>query len=279
MLFIAAVYNPPKPRYTQDDFIDAIVQDIEFVQAINCNAQIVVAGDVNGLNHDLFTSETGLVYLPSPPTHGPNTLDKFFASIPNAYHTRVIDSLVKTKHKLVYISDSAPAPNHPSTKTIKKITLYDHRELHLNNLRPMIYFNIPSFDHNDSVQQMYSSLTSTIYDSLNYCIPRKTVRMSSSDPPFMTPLIKSLLQRRCALRLSNRIDEAQLLDVKLTNLIQLGYSTECSNLDSAPVKKLWSAIKRPQNLVPIASAVSLLKHSRTTLAAPPSTLAIPTIFS
>jgi len=55
---------------------------------------------------------------------------------------------------------------------------------------------------------------------LEHCIPVKNVRLEPRDPPFVTPLVKSLLMKRLHLRQHGRTTEAHELAVHINELIR-----------------------------------------------------------
>ena len=69
------------------------------------------------------------------------------------------------------------------------------------------------------------------------CIPHRRVRMSPKDPSYITPLVKSLLNKR------GRIDEANQLAVRINQLIADNQGNALAHLVDATPKQLWAAVK------------------------------------
>ena len=86
-----------------------------------------------------------------------------------------------------------------------KYTMHDYREhrridFHSKRLeldRDDVY-------KSDDVNTALSSLQHTLKRVMDECFPSKTVRMSSRDPPWMTPLAKTLLKKKAKLQTSKR---------------------------------------------------------------------------
>jgi len=62
--------------------------------------------------------------------------------------------------------------------------------------------------NNDQFSEIYSDFIKFINYLIHSAIPSKLVRMSDSDPPFITPQIKVLLRQRNKLRRRGKINRA-----------------------------------------------------------------------
>ena len=74
-------------------------------------------------------------------------------------------------------------------------------------------------------------------------IPTKFVTVGPRDPSYVTPLVRSLLNKRRRLRKRRRLDEANILAGKINLLIQQARSKELSKLSQATPKELWASVK------------------------------------
>ena len=76
-------------------------------------------------------------------------------------------------------------------------TMHDYREH-----RKIMFHRKPleqDWNHvndNFDLDTAVNSLHSTLEKLMNECFPRKSIRMSSRDPPWMSPLVKSLLKKK-----------------------------------------------------------------------------------
>ena len=75
----------------------------------------------------------------------------------------------------------------------------------------------------------------------------KEVTVRKRDPPFVTPLVRVRLKKQLKLRKKGRIEEADLLAVKINNSIQDVQSKRLSGLSNASSRELWSAVKNITN--------------------------------
>jgi len=93
------------------------------------------------------------------------------------------------------------------------------------------------------VQSVYDLFLRDVSMRILCNIPTKFVTVSPRDPSYVTPLVKSLLNKRRRLRKRGRLDEANILSGKITLLIQQARSKELSKLSQATPKELWASVK------------------------------------
>ena len=82
-----------------------------------------------------------------------------------------------------------------------------------------------------------------IHRLIRECIPVKYVTIGPRDPPYVTPLVKSLLIKRCRLRRKGRTDEADILADKINRTIQEIRSKQYNKMTQASPKELWAVVK------------------------------------
>ena len=141
-------------------------------------------------------------------THGKNVLDKVFTNRPDVFSTDVSQSLIQTKHKAVIVFPSNTSLNCHSLSQCK-VKLYDFRSHNIHYLR----FMAANADWSDCVecydiQVLYVAFDHKIHDLNNKCIPMKEVTMRKRDPPFVTPLVRVMLEKWLKLRKKGHIEEA-----------------------------------------------------------------------
>jgi hypothetical protein len=73
-------------------------------------------------------------------------------------------------------------------------------------------------------------------------VPLKTVCIGRSDPAFITPYIKSLLNKRYKLRKQGKYELADNLAKKINDIIAYNLRNQLSKLADAPVHAMWEAI-------------------------------------
>ena len=96
---------------------------------------ILIAGDFNSLDCSFMESYFGLEQIVNKPTHCNHILDKVYTNRPDIYEADVFISLVKTKHRAVYVRQRVGASVMTENQNRAKFILYDLRQHHIDSLR------------------------------------------------------------------------------------------------------------------------------------------------
>jgi len=99
--FLANCYYPPKPKHNVQEFVSQLTTVMEHVSKTFNEPHFIIAGDFNGLDTKFLSTNFGLQCISNAVTHGKRILDKIFVSWPSTYTVRVVNSVLKTKHKSV----------------------------------------------------------------------------------------------------------------------------------------------------------------------------------
>jgi len=173
-------------------------------------------------------------------THGKRILDKLFISWPSTYTVRVVNCLLKTKHKVVTARVDEEINIGSSRKTV---FVYDKRQHNIDYLRHTMATSDWSVVNNSSnVTEMYSQFLNIVSNLVDQCIPKKTVHLVPRDPEYFTPLIKQLLIKRNRFMHRGNLGRANEISLKLNLLIKEARSQHMSNLANADTKRLWQAV-------------------------------------
>jgi hypothetical protein len=241
--FIACCYHPPKPKYHPQVFVDILRQDIDCIVCSHNDSIILICGDFNSLSTEFLEIDYGLVQLVCTSTHGTNLLDKFFVNRSDLYCVEVINSLLKTKHKALYahgteiLSRSEVCPK-------AEIKVFDLRQHNIDRLRNAIGLkDWNSLISSNDIDYIYSNFVTFLHKCIETCIPTKLVKIGPRDPPFVTPIVKSLLRKRNKLRRRGYISEADILADKINNIISSSHSSNLTKLSQSSAKDLWAAVK------------------------------------
>ena len=104
-------------------------------------------------------------------------------------------SIIKTKHCAVTINPCSDSATRLRKR--RQISFYDLRSRHIDKLRYYIGLHDWSDLYSSSeVEPVYSDFVSRIKYLISICVPRRCVTLGPKDPPYITPLVKSLLRRR-----------------------------------------------------------------------------------
>lgn len=177
----------------------------------------------------------------SDPTHCNNILDKVFTNRSDLYSATVGKSLIKTKHHSVLLS--ASSSTHTPLPRRTRVKVYDLRAHNIDYLR----WSISQCDWNqmfasDDIQFIYDMFLYNVQTLIQQCIPVKQVSVGPRDPPYVTPLIKSLLRKRQRLRKRGHVNDANILAAKINELIRDFRAKQLSKLSDASPKDLWAAV-------------------------------------
>jgi Reverse transcriptase (RNA-dependent DNA polymerase) len=94
----------------------------------------------------------------------------------------------------------------------------------------------------EDIQIVYNELLDVVKFYIEHCIPVKTVCIGRRDPEFITPYIRSLLNKRNKLRKQGKYELADNLSKKINGAIANNLSNQLSKLVDAPVHTMWDAL-------------------------------------
>ena len=83
------------------------------------------------------------------------------------------------------------------------------------------------------IQRVYDMFLNDIHRLIDECVPVKLVTMGPRDPPYVTPVIKSMLAKRYRLRKKGQVVEANKLAEKINQSIQDIRSKQYSKMAQA----------------------------------------------
>ena len=155
------------------------------------NSKLIICGDLNQLRYKDLLLQNSLFQMVRSSTRQDKILDVFITNVPHLWGTiAVVKCLVRSDHLMVIASPRVPE------KSLRKTTCFrDAREQNKIKMSSDVFFNEKVDDKVQLVQDKLASL-------YNSCFPTISVRVSSRDPPFESPLVKHLLnERRKLLRL------------------------------------------------------------------------------
>lgn len=254
LYFIACCYHPPKPKYHFKQLVDALSQDIDYISCSYGENIILICGDFNSLSTEFLEVDHGFVQLVLNPTHGANLIDKCFVNRSDLYCVDVINSLLTTKHKALYVHGVDKLSScEVNTKTVMKV--YDLREHNIDCLRHTFGLTdfTPLLQSND-INYIYSNFVTLVHECIDTAIPFKRVKIGTRDPPFVTPLVRSLLKTRNKLRRKGNFKEADKLADKINGVISSAHSRNLAKLSQATAKEMWAAVK-PRSQQPIYNRI------------------------
>ena len=117
-----------------------------------------------------------------------------------------------------------------------------------------MHFNAASMSYNSThdwseclastdIHCVYDMFLNDVYRLIGQCIPKKSVTIKPRDPPYVTPLVTSMLVKRNRLRKKGRLEEANKLAEKINVCIQDVRTKQYSRMSQASPRELWAAVK------------------------------------
>jgi hypothetical protein len=185
------------------DYIEAALDDI----AINhMNSVVVLAGDLHTLSDEDIMARTSLTPIVNEPTRGSSKLDRIYSSEPCYGRVKIMASVMKSDHKAVV----AYAGEQKTSINKKKVELAFRRKSPAQHAVFLSYISglKITLAESDDTQATFDQLYNVLLGLLNRFYPSRSITVTSSDPPYVTPYVKALLRRKNQLMRAGRTDEA-----------------------------------------------------------------------
>jgi hypothetical protein len=164
-----------------------------------------------------------------------------------------VTSVVRSDHKavIVYANRSHPQPKTAVQRTYRRQMPAQHARFlqhiastDLTNPHPSASSDPPppppinsqtEFDH-------FYMIARNFMDQFH---PEQTITLTSRDPPYVTPAIKSMLRSKNKLMRAGRVEEANALSVRIGQAIQCRCGSQLSRRSSrADASSIWAAVRR-----------------------------------
>lgn len=237
LLLVCGIYHPPKPAYRPVEFLQYVVNFMDNALDQHPGLTIVTGGDVNHLDVNELCLLTGWNALVDFPRRGDAFLDNVFTNRQDLFekcYPFIIST--KTDHTAVVLSVGK------KLKPIRqKVRIRDSRKHRKDALYlALVKENWSSVCDSMDVNEAVNNLETIIHKNMDICIPLKTVTVSSRDPSWITPLVKSLIRRKTKKIGSTQMGRLQEIKLKINYLI----CENRRNLLNAPVvsKEWWKQV-------------------------------------
>ena len=205
-LLMFLLYLPPNLTSLQQEQITKyILHNIDSLMTLTTARSLIICGDMNTYRTSDLETTLNLIQLVNEGTRGHSTLDKvlFDATHAEYYKNAFIGPNIGTSdHKTVFLWPQVQE-EHPCGRYV---TVYDYREEHINrflrgldDLNWSHMYRLPSDDLDAKCSYFYEK-----FNNARAFIPSDVVVMKPSDKPWITPLLKKLINQRFrAYRMSN----------------------------------------------------------------------------
>ena len=197
-LIVVGLYLPPginSPLFKQ--FCDSFVDIMDGCLADMSGHRLLVAGDFNQYDRSFLTSNFSLRNIVTGPTRLNANLDLIFVdkSLSQFYVPSKVEigpPIGSSDHNTVFAWSS----NKSRKREFTRHTVYDLRESHLMAFeREFLSRDFSRFYSNCDIEEKCSIFYQYIYEALAV-IPRSEVILTDSDAPWMSPLVKLLIEKR-----------------------------------------------------------------------------------
>ena len=195
-VIILAIYVPPNLRETKykeiSDYIISTSEDI--MNKCACD-KLIIAGDLNQLPCTTLYEVLGLTQVVQSPTRKDSILDKILLDtyLQDHYLKPVVGpNLGNADHRSVYLQ---PVKNITACKEIHKV--YDFRDCHMR----LVHNKINSypwhlvFKSDACLQEKTDTFYAVLREALTV-LPVSFVEISDNDKPWITPVLKRMINLR-----------------------------------------------------------------------------------
>ena len=191
--YTASIYHPPDPLYDESALLEYLSESMEQILSELPTARIILAGDVNHLPIKDLSCQHNLQQLVNKPTRGERVLDVVLTNCPHLWRQpKVFKGLVRSDHMAIMVSPVTLSK--PERKNVYFRDVRDHHKLLMEQrLNECDWSRVYSSTDANEAALLLNDTLSDLYDE---CFPLIKVRMSTRDPPFMSPLVKHLCNKR-----------------------------------------------------------------------------------
>ena len=197
-LLLIAIYHPfwncPKEH---EAAISCLLDIIDFSLSSSLDSsdlRIVIIGDLNDLRH--YTNDieqlTRTKAIVDFPTRCKNVLDQFFTNIDNFVPPQRLSPVGKSDHALIMWTSKTKS-SVCEKRTFRNITNYNKAKF-CESIHQYDWLSlVSSVTSIDDAASLFQSCLLALFD---LCFPKRTIRIRWSDPPWVKPSFKRLIDDR-----------------------------------------------------------------------------------
>ena len=241
-IVLLALYVPPN---LNSEEIKAVTDYIttQADTALNCvpESKLMIIGDLNHLPTSDLESTFGLYQTVLSPTRGEAILDKVLMEqdLLESYHSPIVGAnFGKSDHLSVFVK-----PKRERTEAVQIKKVYDFRESNMNtfldNLKNKSWHKIyTSGESLDTKCDIFYDMFRQAHDSIPYCY----VEMTPWDKPWITPLLKHLINCRYEAFRSRQFGKYRHLKLKVKAEMTKAKTLWIESLKKSP-GGIWKAVR------------------------------------
>ena len=241
-LCFVCIYIPPSVViHSSNEVISFISENLDRVMMKYPNYEIIMTGDFNRMNVSYLLNAFDLNNTVQCPTRGDAVLDLVLisSSISDQYSTTVGPPVSTSDHNTVL---SIPLMKM-ETDNVKKLKLYDLRDSNVEafiNLMTQMSFKTVYAD-SLSLDEKCNIFMGIIDHSFTHTIPVSIISMSSKDKPYISPLVKTLINQRWDAYRRRHFPLYHHLSAKIKKLIFLEKKKWAQKAKNCPTD-MWNVV-------------------------------------
>ena len=196
--------------------IESIESNVDEITRSFPTSFVILAGDFNQMSEQEIIERTGLSSIVTQPTRGQSMFDRIYVQDPVCYdNVKVVNSVARSDHKAIiaFSGELESTRKTTQTKLYRKKTPTQNAAF-LANLQQM---NLDLAG--ESTQDKFDHFYNIALGLLNYHYPEKKINITSKDPSFITPDMKSNLKKKNRLMRAERLEEAGALAKRIGEAI------------------------------------------------------------
>ena len=196
-LLICVAYIPPNLPSTEKLCITDFLENAMDEQLSQCpELQQIVTGDFNDFDSSFLCTYFNMENRVTLPTRGDSLLDQLWISSPLLSHyasyAEVGPPLSTSDHRTIFLKTKS----HSAETSGRVIKFRDYRSSNLANFTERLSnADFTSVTHQSSVDMKCSAFYQILDDAAS-CIPVNFITLSGRDKPWITPLLKLLINKR-----------------------------------------------------------------------------------
>ena len=216
-MLIYGLYHPPRHNYLESDLLDYLINISDDVLDKYPDTVIVCEGDLNSLDIKHLEELSGWDAMVDFSTRGNACLDNCLTNRIDLFSKCYpFHMLTKTDHIGVILP--AGTKLKPMRRKVEFRDCRKHRKEDFH--KALAEEDWEDVSQSTNVNDAVNCLERKIMDHMNKCMPTKTVSISSRDPYWMSPLIKSLLKAKSRIARSQK-DGFSLINKRISDVICL----------------------------------------------------------
>ena len=243
-IVLGIVYHPPG----SDDkaLLSHLTESIDSVLSTNPGAGIILAGDFNQFKHRQLCSSFNLKQLVKDATRGKNILDKIFTNISKFYNPALVISPIGHSDHNSIVLKPLPANSYGGTRSTRLV-----RDSRLTNRRivsdHLSKVNWLPLYHMESCDKQFQYFSTIVDNIIKEHLPWKQIKIDSSDKPWITSEIESLISKRQTAWAAGNNLMFRFYRNRVNALCKKArlncYNKSIAGVQQSDSRKWWSAVK------------------------------------